>query len=114
MHLDRFPFMHENLLQEHPSDFARLNVGVGHKVPIGSISTCPAQTESLFFCGSRLDKHVACSRYFHFDATAQGLECIVSIINDAYKDSTNCDGLAEFCLDGLWQVFLDKELDRKS
>jgi hypothetical protein len=49
VHLDGISFMDENLLQQHASDFACLDVGVWHKVSFWSVCAGPAETEAFFF-----------------------------------------------------------------
>lgn len=44
VHGDRRAMLRENLLEEHPRDLARLDIGVRHEVPLWPVRTRPAES----------------------------------------------------------------------
>jgi hypothetical protein len=71
-------FFDKNLLQQHPRDFARFNIGVGNEMPFWSVRTAPAETEAFFVRSARLNKNVALSGNFCLDSTTKRLRYFVS------------------------------------
>jgi hypothetical protein len=73
MHLDRLAIAKKYLLEEHPCNFAGLDVGVRHKMPLGSVFTGPTKTKTLFFGSSILNQDIARTWNLGFNSSAQRL-----------------------------------------
>ena len=69
VHADGLAVLDEYLLEQHPRDLARLNIGIWHEVPLWAVRRRPAQAEAFLLCRPRLHEHVARARYLRFNAT---------------------------------------------
>ncbi len=68
VHPDRLSFVHEDLLEEHPRDLARLDIGVRHEVPLWTICLSPTLPEALLLHCSGLRQDVSRARYLRLNA----------------------------------------------
>lgn len=108
MHPDWRPILHKYLFQKHSRNLTRLDVCVGYKMPVWSISTGPTESETFFFSCAGLDEDITLPWDFRFDPPTEGLGCL-SLCKTFVLNDTDCYGFTQFCLGFLGEVLLNEE-----
>lgn len=111
VHEDRSAVLDEYLLEEHPRNLARFDIGVWHEMPFWSVVAGPAETQAFLVRSTGLDEDVALPRDFGFYSSAESLVWMSTIIGTRNAMATCSDGLAQLGLDIFWEVFLNKEFN---
>ena len=73
MEFDGHSVLHENLLQQHPSNLARLDVSIWDDVPFWPIWAVPAENEALRLASMRSNQYEALTGDLGLDTPTKSL-----------------------------------------